>query len=192
MIRKWLGGIWICVLPAAVWLGVVLACATAWADGGAVVLAERAGDYQVTVLASPVALHVGPADLSVLVQDAATGQPVDGLLVTLSLAPEGSSPADGLVQPATRAAATNKLFYAAKFELSAAGRWTLSATVENRQRTETIQGVLEVAGPPPRWLELWPWIGWPVVVVLLFALRERLVCAHRQRRMPPRVGAAIG
>ena len=160
-------------------------------------LSERAGDYQVTVLASPAALHVGPADLSVLVQDAATGQPVDGMAVTLCLVPEGWPAADGLRLEATRAAATNKLFYAAQFDLPTAGRWTLTATVEPsheaaRERggesiaagrgIATIEGVLEVAGPPPRWVELWPWIGWPVVVVLLFALREQLVCGQRERR----------
>jgi hypothetical protein len=45
----------------------------------------------------------------------------------------------------------------------------------------TIEGLLEVAGKPPRWVELWPWIAWPAVVVLLFAVRERLVCQRRER-----------
>jgi hypothetical protein len=160
------------------------------ADGGTVVLSQRAGDYQVTVLGSPAVLHVGAADLSVLVQDAATGQPVDGLSATLCLVPLGGLPADELRLQATRAAATNKLFYAAQFDLPTAGRWKLTATVTDPRRggtvaaapgTATIEGVLEVGGPPPRWVELWPWIGWPVIVVLLFALRERLVCQRRER-----------
>lgn len=181
MIRKQLARFAARVLPAIVWLGTMLAATIVRADGGAVVLAQRAGDYQVTVLAAPAAPHVGLADLSVLVQDAATGQPVDGLSVTLGLTPEGSLPADGLRSAATRALATNKLFYAAQFDLPTAGRWTLTATVETPRGSETIEGPLEVAGPPPRWLELWPWIGWPVIVVLLFALRENLACQQRER-----------
>jgi hypothetical protein len=187
-----------CLSPRAVWLATVLtgvvhlAGAVAWADGGTVVLAERVGDYQITVLGSPAPLHVGAADLSVLVQDAATGQPVDGLSVTLCLVPEGGLPADGLRLEATRAAATNKLFYATQFELPTAGRWTLTAVVGPRggETTEpnaaaTIEGPLEVAGPPPRWVELWPWIGWPAVAVALFALREKLVCQRRERSGRP-------
>ncbi len=122
------------------------------------------------------------------------------LSVTLCLTPEGSSPADGLRLAATRAAATNKLFYAAQFDLPTAGRWTLSATVRSRPAaananpgdTVTVEGPLDVAGPPPRWVELWPWIGWPVIVVLLFTLRERLVCNHRQRTGRPRPIVAGG
>jgi hypothetical protein len=177
------------LVSAAIWLGFVLAGAEARADGGTVVLAEHAGDYQVTVLASPAPLRVGPADLSVLVQDAA-GQPVDGLSVMLLLTPIGSPPADGLRLEATRAAATNKLFYAAQFDLPTAERWKLTATVEGPRGTLAIEGVLDVAEPPPRWVELWPWIGWPLIVVLLFVVREKLVCQRRERgsrRMAMRV-----
>jgi len=168
------------LVSPAIWLGLMLAGTQACADGGTVVLAERAGDYQITVLASPAPLHVGAADLSVLVQDAA-GQPVDGLSVTLSLTPVGLPPDEGMRLAATRAAATNKLFYAAQFDLPTAERWTLTATVEDARGAATIEGVLDVAGPPPRWVELWPWIGWPLGVVVLFALREKLVCQRRER-----------
>jgi hypothetical protein len=187
MTRCWLGGIATRLLLHGAGLAIILAGmvhltgTSVRADGGTVVLSERAGDYQVTVLASPAVLHVGAADLSVLVQDAATGQPVDGLSVTLCLVPVGGLPADELRLEATRAAATNKLFYAAQFDLPTAGRWQLTATVAGPLGMTTIEGILEVAGPPPRWVALWPWIGWPVVVVLLFALRERLVCQRRER-----------
>jgi hypothetical protein len=177
-------------LPSGVYLGGDISVGRLNRLGGAVVLSERSGDYQVTVLASPAALHVGAADLSVLVQDAASGQPVDGLSVTLCLSPEGAPPADGLRVEATRAAATNKLFYAAPFDLPTAGRWTLTAEIGPRRGepaaaargTSTVQGPLEVAGRLPRWLELWPWIAWPALIVALFLARERLVCRQRTKK----------
>ncbi|HEX4144433.1 MAG TPA: hypothetical protein VHY91_13070 [Pirellulales bacterium] len=187
-----------CRLPLAVWLAFVSTGTAARGDGGAVVLSGRAGDYQIAVLASPAPPHVGPADLSVLVQDAATGQPVDGLSVTLRLVPDGGLPDEGLRLEATRAAATNKLFYAAQFDLPSAGRWTLTATAAKQRPGETaeprpaamIAGPLDVGGPPPRWVELWPWIGWPAIVVALFALREKLVCGRRERAgRPATIGA---
>src|SRR6266566_3607186 len=77
------------------------------ADGGALRLRERAGDYQVAVFTSPTPFRAGPVDFSVLVQDAATGECVPEARVTVRL----KAPAGGraLEYPATTEAATNKL-----------------------------------------------------------------------------------
>src|SRR5262249_156491 len=53
------------------------------ADGGTVRLSQRAGGYQVTVFTEPTPLRAGPVDVSVLVQDAATGQALPGAQVTV-------------------------------------------------------------------------------------------------------------
>jgi hypothetical protein len=45
-----------------------------------------------------------------------------------------------------------------------------------------IGGAFSVGLPWPKWLELWPWLAVPGVVIVLFLLRERLVLAHRERR----------
>jgi hypothetical protein len=51
-------------------------CAVALADGGRVVVVERQGDYRISVFTSPEPLRAGPIDISVLLQDAETGQPI--------------------------------------------------------------------------------------------------------------------
>ena len=57
------------------------------ADGGAVRLRQRAGGYQIAVFTSPTPFRAGPVDVSVLVQDAATGECVPEAQVTVL--PEG-------------------------------------------------------------------------------------------------------
>jgi hypothetical protein len=162
------------ISATTVWLGLTLAARSATADGGAVVLGERAGDYRVTVLAAPAVLRVGPCDLSVLVQRAESDEPVEGATVTLTLKPADEPESVGLRLAATRAAATNKLFYAAQFDLPASGAWTLGVTVDGEQSgSATVNGRLDVAGPAPKWVELWPWIVWPAGVVLVYVLREQ-------------------
>jgi hypothetical protein len=160
---------------------VTASCSTVWADGGAVIASERAGDWQISVLVSPALLTVGPADVSVLVQDA-NRQAVDGLQVTLDLVAEGSPPTDAIHLEATRAAATNKLFYAAQCELPSAGRWQITATVADSEAEQNVAGIIEVAAPPSKWVQLWKWIAWPAIVVALFILRERLVLGQRERK----------
>ena len=45
-----------------------------WADGGTVRLSEEQGRYRITVFTAPAPLRAGPVDVSVLVQEAATGE----------------------------------------------------------------------------------------------------------------------
>src|SRR5437588_9252437 len=85
------------------------------ADGGTVCLSERAGGYQVTVFTAPTPFRAGPVDISVLVQDAAGGEPVADVSVEVALTPAGPGE-EVLRSAATRAAATNKLFHAAQFD----------------------------------------------------------------------------
>src|SRR5262249_41751270 len=162
------------------------------AHQGAVRLCERAGDYQLAVFTLPTPFRAGPVDVTVLVQDAATGECVTPARVTLHLTARGS----GLVleYPATSGAASNRLFHEAVFELPEAGWWDVEVSVDGphgpaRARFEVEAG----AAPPPRagpgrrrGQELWPWFGWRAVAVALFGLHR--VLAGRRRR--PKQGEA--
>src|SRR5262245_51794128 len=86
------------------------------ADGGTVRLSQRAGGYRITVFTEPTPFRAGPVDVSVLVQDAATGDVVPGAQVTVWAAPSGRG-GEAAEHPATTEAATNKLLRAALFEL---------------------------------------------------------------------------
>jgi hypothetical protein len=154
------------------------AASFARADGGTVRLREQAGAYQVTVFTSPTPLRAGPVDVSVLVQDTATGEYVREARVTVRL--RAYETGHVLEYAATVEAATNKLFHAAVFQLPEAGRWDVEVAVEGPHGPALVQFGAAADEPGPRWLEMWPWFAWPALVVALFAVHQLLV----RRRLP--------
>jgi len=166
------------------------------ADGGTLRLSARSGDFQVTVFTSPAVLRCGIIDISVLVQDAITGKVRTDVPVTVQLrqaeAAGGNRTAEVLEQIATTATATNKLFRAAEFEVPQPGNWRCSVSLAanpcaDESMTDTsadgdIPLVFNVAvsPPPPAWLDLAPWIGWPFGVAALFFVHQRLASAARR------------
>jgi len=164
-------------MRALLTLLVVLAVEPAWADGGTLRIQQDAGRLRITAFSAPEPLRVGVADLSVLVQRRAGGDPVLDAEVALRLeGPPGEPPIE---LRATRAEATNELFYAARAELRAAGIWTLRVNVRSPGETEAVEGELPVGPPPPRLFGLWPYLALPPAAVAIFALRGWLV---RRRR----------
>ena len=144
------------------------------ADGGTVRLSERQGNYRITVFTTPTPLRAGPVDVSVLVQDAATGEPVPDVQVTIEASRRGSS-AVTIRHPATTEAATNKLYDAATFDLPEPGWYALKVSVAGALGEAQAHLDLEAADPPPPGLALWPWVGWPALVILLFGIQQFLV-----------------
>ena len=103
------------------WLLLAAWCAPAYGDGGMVRLSAKKRGYLITVFTAPTPFRAGPVDISVLVQDALTGEPTDPRpRVTVRMTKPGQL---ALEYPATTEAATNKLLHAAQFELPDAGRW---------------------------------------------------------------------
>ena len=151
------------------------------ADGGTLCLLERASGYQVAVSTSPTPLRTGPIDISVLVQDASTGVQVPRARVVVRLRRRGTTE-PALQYEATTEAATNKLFHAAKFELPEPGRWDVEVRIDGPLGPARVRCEVEAAAPLPRWLEVWPWVGWPALAILLFCVHQRLV---RRRTRPP-------
>lgn len=142
------------------------------ADGGTLRVRQRVGGYTVSVFTSPTPLCAGPVDFSILVQDAATGECLPDSQATIHLTAQGSG--EALEYPATAAAATNKLFRAAVFELPAAGRWDVHVAVDGPRGAADVRFMIEAAEPPPRWLELWPWYAWPALAIGLFGVHQAL------------------
>ena len=152
---------------------VVLASAVALAnaDGGTVQASSIVGTQRITIFTSPSPLRVGPVDVSVLVQDAASGMPLPEARVEL----EWSSPErpDRVLRAgATQAAATNKLLRAAIFDLPHAGSWKLTAKVSAGERRGELSTQVTVGQPLPKWRAMWPWYCWPALVVVLFVWRQ--------------------
>lgn len=169
------------------WLQVALAgiilsspCPSIWADGGAIQVSERREDLEITVFTAPNPLRVGPVDISVLVLDAQTGQPHLEVEVTVQLVPVGR-PGATLSQVATSRAATNKLFRSAIFDVSHSGVFEAEVTVNRGKRSEQVRFRLEVAAPSASWSDLWIWIGWPLLAILLYAVHLRMVWSRLRR-----------
>jgi len=51
----------------------------------------------------------------------------------------------------------------------------VAAAVEGPHGPALVRFGVEADEPPPRWLDLWPWFGWPALVVALFGVHRVLV-----------------
>lgn len=156
------------------------------ADGGTVIAQETAGDLTVTIFASPAPLRAGPADISVMLQHTATGQPVldREVIVSASSLDESSGVAwvppccsmekSSIAVPATHAAAQNKLLYAADVIVPAAGPTALTVRVDD---AAPLIVRLDAQPPRPPVSLHWPYLALPPIIIGLFALNR-----HARRR----------
>ncbi len=146
------------------------------ADSGTMRISQRHGNQQITVFTDPTPLRAGPIDVSVLVQDLEAGNP--DLTPTIDISIKPRERLTNVVRyRATNAAASNKLFQAANFDLPHAGWWEITVDVRGSEKSAPVCFDVEAAEPLPPWQELWPWFCWPLIVIVVFA-----VCQHR---VPP-------
>jgi hypothetical protein len=175
-------------------LCIVLTPCIARADGGIIQLRQTRGPFSVTVFVSPEAVSGGLTDVSVLVQSQKNGDVVLDAEVTLSLIPpEGVAmnsdpfcgPYGAAFQPAnvtphsltvraTREQASNKLLYAALFNLDAPGNWPLQVIVSRGPDSARFDCLLPVATISPKLPGLWPWLAFPPLAIAAFALNQKL------------------
>ena len=152
-----------------------------FADGGTLRLSQSKGDLQISVFTSPAVLRVGMIDVSVLIQDAASGKVRIDLPSVVRL--QSIEDANLVVECATSATdATNKLFRAALVDVPKAGDWKVqvlvgqnSADDKNIAANQVVPEFQIAVGPPlPAWLEIAPWISWPFAVVGLFFVHQAM------------------
>lgn len=155
--------------------------ALAYGDGGTARFSGNVGDYRMTIFTEPTPLRAGPVDVSVLLQDRQTGGFVTDAAVTISVS-HADRPLNVNRVTATTASATNKLFQAASFEFAQPGTWNISVEVDGNQQTESSAFELNVAPRVPRWVDFIFWIGFPVIPIALFGVRESV--RYRQARAP--------
>jgi hypothetical protein len=155
--------------------------AVARGDGGVVRLVEQQGNLRISAFTSPNPLRAGPADVSVLVQNARTGQLVPEAEVWLTLTCR-AAPEVALRAAATTEAATNRLLRAALVEIPRAGWWDVNVSCAAEGQATAVRFSMEVAPPLPDWLTVWPWFSWPVWTVIVFGLHRALVFRRHGRR----------
>ena len=174
-------------LPGVNWSGGLLAVALAlalaepaFADGGALLALREEHGVRAALFISSPSPRVGPADVSVLVQDD-RGAMLDDCRARIGLIPEGQ-PHLRREYEATSAAATNKLFRAARVEFDTRGGWIIEAEVTANGKTLLVRQRVEVGDSRQGARAYAGWIAWPFVVLAFAALRERLLAnEHRQR-----------
>jgi len=156
------------------------ACAVGVArgDGGLVRASATQDGLTVTLFTDPTPLRAGQADVSVLVQDAATRTPLLDARVDLHLA-RADAAQDRATVRLTRDAADNKLLQAARLDLPEPGRWSLRAEVLRGTARATATAEVHVAPAAGRLRALWPALAAPPVAIALFALHQAL----RRRRL---------
>jgi hypothetical protein len=146
----------------------------AWADGGVPRVSEQTGGYRVSVFTSPTPFRAGPVDISVLVQDADSGELLPSVQVFVRATPR-DRPNQSVNHPATAEAATNKLYFAAMFELPEPGWYDFDVTIKGERGPARVRFALEAADRLPEWWALAPWIGWPALAIGLFSVHQILV-----------------
>ncbi len=172
---RWLDAAAALQLPAVA-LAVLVSAPTARGDGGLMRLSQAAGPFEITLFTAPTPLRAGRVDVSVLVQ--ADRAPVLDAEVQVALRAPGLE----RTAAATRAAATNKLLYAALLDVPEPGRWTLEARVRAGERAATVSCEVDVAPPLPPLLAFWPYVAFPAVAIALFALHQWLTRRPRAWR----------
>ena len=170
-------GISIACILVATWLALGVDARVAFADGGTVQFSERRNDRIITVFTSPTPLRLGPADVSVLVQNADSGAALTDIGIEVRAYP-ALHPRNGATVPATTEAATNKLLRAAQIEYTEAGPWHVEIFVQGLSKQPPIGFDVEIVEPLPSWLDLIAWIAWPFVAIGLFAIHQLL--KHRR------------
>jgi hypothetical protein len=168
--------------PRRFWiaLGIVGFAATARADGGLIRAQQHAGTCVLTVFTSPTPLRAGPADISVLVQNAETGAALtdEPILIRAS----NGNPGDSIVAEATSASSTNKLMQSAKLVLPAAGAWTIRVSGAIDGQPIEIEFVAAVEPPLPPWMAFWRLLLLPPAAIGLFAIHRLLVATSARKR----------
>jgi hypothetical protein len=184
-------------------LALALATMSARGDGGVVRLQAVQGPFLITIFTASELLQDGPVDVSVMVQDRDSSDPILDANVNLTFLPpgvstiapmeqtcSGSSLAGTASQPepftaaATRRQASNKLLYAAAVKFAVAGNWRWQISVTRGGHAVKMACLVPV-GPPPGWLSgLLPYLVLPPLLVGLFALNQWL-----RRRLPENLAA---
>ena len=172
-----------------------------FADGGTVQVSREEGPFRVTIFTTSAVVRAGPEDVSVLVQDRGTQQPLLNATVRLSFRRLDQQPAvegEAWVPPccrmkpqgdlagmeATHKMATNKLLYAATPTLPTAGEWEVRAEVRIADVTVSVAGPLRVEPPAPPILVYWPFFFLPVVSIAGYMLHSQLRSPRKHAKKP--------
>jgi hypothetical protein len=143
---------------------------------------QAAGPFVVSLFTTPESLAVGPADLSVMVEEQGSGEVLLDADVVIVLTSEdaGSAP---VIAHLSHAHATNRLLQDAVVQLPHAGRWHAGLHIREAGREASASTDLTVANYSARRGTVWLFAILPICVVALFAWLQVAKQRARRRRM---------
>ena len=152
----------------------------AHADGGRLQMRQAVGPFVVSLFTAPESTAVGPADLSVMVEE--QGSVLLDANVVVTLTPEDAS-VTPVVARLSYAHATNRLLQDAVVQLPRAGRWRAVIQVSERGREASVGTDLIVANYSARRGTVWFFAVLPICAIALFAWVQTEKRRARRRRM---------
>lgn len=160
-------------------LALACAAAAAYADGGRLQMRQAAGPFVVSLFSASESLAVGPADLSVLVEEQGSGSVLLDADVAVTLTSEDARVAP-VIAHLSHAYARNRLLEDAIVQLPRAGRWHATIRIREAGREASVTTVLTVANYSARRGTVWLFAVLPVCAIALFTWVE--VAKRRARR----------
>lgn len=130
------------VLPLAALAYGYLAPSAIDMDGDVMRMQQTSGPFRISVFTEPDPLASGPCDVSVLVQDRDTGEPILDAPVSLAITHTKSADDPPVLIPATSEASSLKLLEAGTVNLPHAGAWNLRVMVRRGSIESVAQGTL--------------------------------------------------
>ncbi len=142
-------------------------------DGGTMLLHQDAGAFTITLFAAPQPLQVGPADLSVMVQDRSSGEVLLDPTIDLTVALEATNALQQTARLAT-GQASNRLLQAATVHFSRAGKWRLRLLVRRGNEVAQLSTGCTVEPDRSRATLVWFYVLLPIGIILLFVIHQAL------------------
>jgi hypothetical protein len=143
---------------------------------------QAAGPFVVSLFTAPESLAVGPADLSVMVEEQGSGEVLLDADVVIVLNAEDARTAP-VVAHLSHVHSTNRLLQDAVIQLPRAGRWHAVLHIREAGREATTSTVLTVANYSARRGTVWLFAILPVCAIALFAWVQAAKRRARRRRI---------
>lgn len=158
------------ILARAVFCTLILTQSQAYADGGKVRFSQIVEPFQVTVFTNPTPLQTGPVDISVLVQQADSGEVIHDAVIDITLLCKDTQ--QTIHQRATNDS-SNKLLQSSTVVLPTARNWQVSVQIE-KTSSVYVEFELTVQESSVNVLSVVICLALPFVGAALFLLRDNL------------------
>ena len=146
------------------------------ADGGKVEFQHTAGPFVVTLFTdAPIYLRTG--DISVMIQDRNTREPVLDARVGFTFRSENGNTVEA---KATREQAVNKLLYAAAVTFPESGRWQVEIDVSRGMDAASTTGEITIVPSESRLSSYWGYFLIPPIGIILFVLHQWLKLGNQR------------